>query len=237
MTEAKAQRLAHATGGTSRPMGELEAALGEADVVLSSTGAVGHLLTAALVTAGREARTRAGVTRPQVYVDLGLPRDVDPAAAALPGVRVVSLADLGGRLAAQSSTATLPEVKAVADLVTGEVAAYLAGRMAKAVGPTVAALRSRAAELVDAEMTRLDQKLPGLDAETRAELQRTVHRVVEKLLHTPTVRIKRLSGEGDAGDYAAVLRDLFDLDPHDVAAVSVPPPSGGLPVRERGGTT
>ncbi|MDQ6715177.1 MAG: glutamyl-tRNA reductase, partial [Actinomycetota bacterium] len=150
-------------------------------------------------------------------------------------VRVVSLGDLGERLAAQSSTTTLPEVQAVCDLVTAEVAGYLTERMAKAVGPTVAALRSRAAELVEVEMARLDQKLPGLDPETRAEMQRTVHRVVEKLLHTPTVRIKRLSGEGDGGDYAAVLRDLFDLDPHDVAAVSVPPDPAVLPGAERGG--
>ncbi len=230
-TAVKAQRLAEATSGSPRPIAELESALSEADVVITSTGALGHLITAEQV-----ARARAGARgRPQVFLDLGLPRDVDPEAARLPGVRVVSLGDLGERLAAQSSTTTLPEVQAVCDLVTAEVAGYLTDRMAKAVGPTVAALRSRAAELVEVEMARLDQKLPGLDPETRAELQRTVHRVVEKLLHTPTVRIKRLSSEGDGGDYAAVLRDLFDLDPHDVAAVSVPPDPTVLPGAERGG--
>ncbi len=224
-TAAKARRLAEATGATALDMTDLEPALATADIVITSTGALGHLITLEQVTRARQDRT----VGPQVFIDLGLPRDVDPAVALLPGVRVVSLVELGERLAAESATDTLPEVQAVADLVTGEVAGYLTARMAKAVAPTVAALRSRAADLVEAEMARLDQKLPHLDSETRSEVQRTVHRVVEKLLHTPTVRIKELSSEGDGGDYAAVLRELFDLDPHDVAAVSVPPDPGAVP--------
>ena len=118
----------------------------------------------------------------------------------------------------------LPEVQAVTDIVTAEVAAYLTGRMVQqSVAPTLAALRSRAHEVVDAELVRLDQKLPALDEVARREVQRTVHRIVEKLLHKPTVRIKELTSEGHGGDYAAALRELFDLDPHDVASVSVPP--------------
>ena len=89
-----------------------------------------------------------------------------------------------------------PHLKAVQDLVTAEVAAYLTGRRAQAVAPTVAALRSRAADVVAAEMTRLEQRLPSLGEQTRAEVQLAVHRVVEKLLHTPTVRVKELAGEG-----------------------------------------
>ncbi len=224
-TAARARRLAEATGGTARPFAELADAIAAADIVLSSTGALGHLISAEQV-----ARARVDVgERPQVYLDLGLPRDVDPGAAEVPGVRVIGLAELGARLADRTSATTLPEVQAVCDLVTGEVAGYLTSRMAKAVAPTVAALRSRAAEVVDAEILRLDQKLPGLDEATRAEVQRTVHRVVEKLLHTPTVRIKELTGGGAGGDYAAALRELFDLDPHDVAAVSVPPGTPTLP--------
>ena len=72
-------------------------------------------------------------------------------------------------------------------------------------------------------MERLDHRLPDLDEATRQEVQHAVHRVVEKLLHTPTVRIKELSGDGHGEDYAAALRELFDLDPHTVAAVSTPP--------------
>jgi glutamyl-tRNA reductase len=85
------------------------------------------------------------------------------------------------------------------------------------VTPTVTALRRRAAEVVDAELLRLGSRLPGLPAEARAELSRTVHRVVDTLLHTPTVRVKELA-EGPAGrSYAEALRELFALDPHPVS--------------------
>jgi glutamyl-tRNA reductase len=219
-THAKAEHLAAATGGRAMPFAALESALAQADLVISCTGAVGHVVRAE--AAARAAATRSGAA--QVYVDLALPRDVDPAAGALPDVEVFGLAELGEAMAAAGEST--PHVKAVHDMVTAEVAAYLTGRRAQAVAPTVAALRSRAADVVAAEMTRLEQRLPTLGEQTRAEVQLAVHRVVEKLLHTPTVRVKELAGEGSGGDYAQALRDLFDLDPHDVAAVSVPPETG-----------
>jgi len=77
-------------------------------------------------------------------------------------------------------------------------------------------------------MERLEHRLPGLDDATREEVRHTVHRVVEKLLHTPTVRVKELTSNGHGEDYAAALRELFDLDPHTVAAVSMPPAESPL---------
>ncbi len=220
-TAATADRLAAATGGRARPWAELPEALAEADLVISCTGAVGHVVTAEAVAAAQRARAGA----PQVYADLALPRDVAPEAADLDGVSVIGLAELGGLL---DQDLTAPEVKAAQDLVVGEVAAYLTGRRAESVGPTVAALRSRAADVVAAELNRLDQRAPTLSDQQRAEVQRTVHRVVEKLLHAPSVRVRELAGSGGSGDYAQALRDLFDLDPHDVAAVSVPPEQGPM---------
>ncbi|GAA1891964.1 glutamyl-tRNA reductase [Lapillicoccus jejuensis] len=217
-TAAKAQRLATSLDAQARPFGELPDALAAADVVVTSTGSLGHLLTRDLVAAATAGRTE----RPLVLLDLALPRDVEPAVADLPGVTVVDLDGLGRRMAG-ASTSSLPQVQAVTDLVTAEVASYLTGRMAQSVVPTVAALRSRAHGVMDAELSRLDQRLPDLDDQTRAEVHRGVHRIVEKLLHTPTVRIKELTSNGHGGDYAAALRELFDLDPHDVASVSAPP--------------
>jgi len=222
-TLAKAEHLAAATGGRALPLHDLELALSQADLVISCTGAVGHVITAEILSAAAEARTGG----PQVLIDLALPRDVAPDVAALPGVHVVGLAELGEALAADSTFA--PHVKAVRDLVVGEVAAYLAYRRAHEVAPTVAALRSRAADVVAAELSRLDQRLPeDLSQNTRAEIQLSVHRVVEKLLHTPTVRVKELAADGKSGDYTQALRELFDLDPDDVAAVSAAPETGAV---------
>ena len=222
-TLARAEHLAAATGGRALPLRDLELALSHADLVISCTGAVGHVITAEMLSAAAEAR----VGGPQVLVDLALPRDVAPDVAELPGVHVVGLAELGEALAADAGFA--PHVKAVRDLVVAEVAAYLAYRRAHEVAPTVAALRSRAADVVAAELSRLDQRLPeDLSKNTRAEIQLAVHRVVEKLLHTPTVRVKELAGDSKSGDYTQALRELFDLDPDDVAAVSAAPETGAV---------
>ena len=74
------------------------------------------------------------------------------------------------------------------------------------------ALRRRAADVVAAELARLDARVPDLDPAIRAEVVQTVHRTVDKLLHEPTVRIKELAADGDAMAYAEALHALFDLD-------------------------
>jgi glutamyl-tRNA reductase len=84
--------------------------------------------------------------------------------------------------------------------------------------------------VVALELSRLEQRLPDMDALTRDEVQLAVHRIVEKLLHTPTIRMKEQATSGRGDDYAQALRELFDLGPNETAAVSVPPPErGGLP--------
>jgi glutamyl-tRNA reductase len=222
-TLAKAEHLAAATGGRALPLSDLAVALSQADLVISCTGAVGHVITTETLAVAADSSSE----RPQVFIDLALPRDVASDVADLPGIHVVGLAELGEILSADGKST--PHVKAATDLVVAEVAGYLIGRRAKDVAPTVAALRSRARDVVTAELSRLDQRLPhDLSADARAEIQLALHRVVEKLLHTPTVRVKELAGDGQGGDYALALRELFDLDPHDVAAVSVPPQIGDL---------
>jgi glutamyl-tRNA reductase len=222
-TASKAQRLAERIGGTARPLSQLREAVAAADVVISCTGSTGVVVDLGL--AGDAQVARGG--RPQVYIDLALPHDVAPEVDSLSNVSVAGLAVLGEELSAGE---TSPQVQEVADLVIAEVAAYLTTRAAESVAPTVAALRSRAAEVVERELGRLEQRLPAMDDATRQEVQRAVHRIVEKLLHTPTVRMKERATSGHGDDYAQALRELFDLAPHETAAVSVPPPErGGLP--------
>ncbi len=222
-TLAKAEHLAEATGGRALALADLEAALCQADLVISCSGALAHVITAQTLLAVADLRT----SRPRMFMDLGLPRNVAPDVADLPNEHVVGLADLDEILATDSQYT--PHVKAVADLVVAEVAGYLMSRRAQEVAPTVALLRSRAADVVTAELSRLNQRLPDdLSEVARGEIRLAVHRVVEKLLHTPTVRAKALVAGGEGGDYALALRELFDLDPHEVATVSVPPEMGGL---------
>ena len=221
-TLSKAQRLAARSGATARPFDELSEALAAADLVISCTGSTGVIVD--LAAAGEAQVARRG--RPQAYVDLALPHDVAPEVASLNGVSHFGLAALGEELSGGDVSA---QVQEVADLVVAEVAAYLTARAAESVAPTVAALRSQAAQVVAGELERLDQRLPDLDEQTRAEVQLAVHRIVEKLLHTPTVRVKELAVDGLGDDYAQALRELFDLKPGEATTATVPPTQGGMP--------
>jgi glutamyl-tRNA reductase len=206
----RAVALAERIGGTAIPLADVPQAMTEADLVVSCTGARGAVLTEEMVR-------NAADGRPFGVLDVALPRDVDPAAARLPGVTLVTLADLAGT--AGGSEHDIDEVRRIVGEETG---AFEATRRAASVTPTVVALRAMAAELVDAELSRLDRRLPGLDETQRAEVARTVRRVVDKVLHQPTVRVKELAADPGGPTYADALRELFALDPATVDAVTAP---------------
>src|SRR5690606_17815420 len=157
--------------------------------------------------------------RPLVFCDLGLPRDVEPAVAGLPGVAVIDIESLQRDPAAGAAA---DDTAAARSIVAEELAKYLAGQRMAEVTPTVAALRQRAAEVVDAERLRPDHRLPGLADPDRDEVARTVRRVVDKLLHAPTVRVKQLATTPGGDSYAEALRELFELKPGAVQAVAAP---------------
>ena len=204
-TVASAERLAAAIEGRATELGRLGDELAAADVLVTCTGATGLVVTTEVVAAAMSGRDG----RPLVVVDLALPRDVDPGVAGLPGVHVVDLALLQGSTTPDSVAAD--DVAAARALVEAETALLRAERQAAEVAPTVSALRSQAADVVDAELTRLSTRLPDLDARARAEIARTVRRVVDKLLHEPTVRVKELAAVPGETDYAGALRALFGL--------------------------
>jgi glutamyl-tRNA reductase len=205
-TEASAARLATSIGGRPAPLADLPAELAAADVLVTCTGATGIVIGTDVVAAAMTGRA----DRPLVVVDLALPRDVDPGVAALPGVHVVDLALLQGAGATAGPVAA-DDITAAHALVEAETDLLRAERQAAEVAPTVSALRSQAAGVVDAELLRLSARLPDLDARARAEIARTVHRVVDKLLHEPTVRVKELAAVPGDTDYAGALRALFGL--------------------------
>ncbi|MFJ4618880.1 glutamyl-tRNA reductase [Streptomyces sp. NPDC088812] len=159
-------------------------------------------------------------------LDLAMPRDVDAAAHRLAGVRLVDIESLAEASAPASDKRTpsagpmAADVDQVRRIVGDEVAAFGAAQRAAHITPTVVALRAMAADVVASEIARLDGRLPGLDDKHRAEITQTVRRVVDKLLHAPTVRVKQLAAEPGGAGYADALRTLFDLDQETVASVS-----------------
>ena len=204
----RADRVAEILGGTAVALADLPAALATADILVSSTGAAGIVVEPAAMG------DRAG--RPLAVLDLALPRDVDPAVGALPGVTYVDLESLRARGAMVSDD----DVDAATAIVSAELSDYLAAQLQLAVAPTVTALRARANQVVEAELTRLNSRLPSIDDAVRREVADAVRRAVEKVLHAPTVRVKELAATPGGDQYAAVLRELFDLDPAAVDAVA-----------------
>lgn len=221
-TYARSKRLAaQVVNGRAVPMAQLADALAEADLVVSCTGATGLVIPASLVAASLEVRGEVrGETRgrrPLHLLDLALPRDVDPAVSDLPGVTLTNLEALADEAGGAAHAADL---EAVRRIVTEEVAAFLSEARAARVAPTVVALRSRAAEVVEAELARLTSRLPEVDGRSREEIAHSMRRVVDKLLHAPTVRVKELASGPGGDSYAAALRELFDLDPKAPEAVA-----------------
>jgi glutamyl-tRNA reductase len=219
-TQASAQRLAalcYAEGTPARvvSLDEVPSVITTADLVICATGATGAVL-------GVDQITKASGHRqvPLVVCDLGLPRNVEPGVGQLPGIILLDLSTVAHRLAQRGSGSDA--IGAAHCLIAQEVRDYLASQRAAEVTPTVAALRKRAAEVVDAELLRLEGRLPSLDAAVRDELARTVRRVVDKLLHAPTVRVKQLAEAGGGEAYADALRELFELDPQAAAAIAAP---------------
>jgi glutamyl-tRNA reductase len=214
----RAARLASSLEGRAAQLADLGPEIDSADLLISSTGSTGLVVETDLIG------SRA--SRPLAVLDIALPRDVDPAVADVPGVTYVDLDTLRTSGAAVSDE----EVTAASDIVTEELALYLTAQQRLAVAPTVTALRARADEVIEAELTRLDGRLPQLSATERREVADTVRRAVEKLLHAPTVRVKELAATPGGDQYAAALRELFDLDPaaaESVAAVRTPLPGDG----------
>ncbi|MGH3546714.1 MAG: glutamyl-tRNA reductase [Pseudonocardiaceae bacterium] len=217
-TRSHAQRLAavcQAEGTPARAVSldGVTGALAAVDVVVCCTGATGAVL-------GVEQITERHRSVPLVVCDLGLPRNVEPGVGDVPGVILLDLSAVARRLEQRGSASDA--VSTAHRLVAQEVRQYLAVQRTAEVTPTVAALRKRAAEVVDAELLRLDGRLPGLDAAVRDELARSVRRVVDKLLHAPTVRVKQLAEAGGGEAYADALRELFELDPQAAAAIAAP---------------
>ncbi|TMR97335.1 glutamyl-tRNA reductase [Nonomuraea basaltis] len=197
-TYERGARLAENVGGRAVEFSAVARELAEADIVITCTGAGRHIITPDMLS------------RAAFLLDLALPHDIDPAVRHVPGIRLVDLETIQeSGIGSREGDA----VQSVRALVAEELRAYLDAERAAKVTPTVVALRSKAADVVESELGRLLMRVPELDERARDEVAMTVQRVVDKLLHEPTVRVKQLATCPGGDHYAEALRELFNLDP------------------------
>jgi glutamyl-tRNA reductase len=194
---------------TDAQHGDLEAlpdALAAADLVVSATGAAGTVVPADVVQA--VSAGRAG--RALVFVDLAVPRDVEPDCAALPGVTVFDIAALRERVTSHAPDTA--EVIALArELVDEEVRRWVARRRGDELAPVIKALRQHGEGVVQAELERVRSRLAALDADEREAVESLVRGVAAKLLHDPIVGLKERIEPAREREVALLLAQLLGL--------------------------
>lgn len=203
-----ARALAERVGGASGGLDDLGAALLEADLVVSATGAAGSVIPADTVATALRARRE----RPLVLLDLAVPRDVDPAVRDLQGARVVDVETLRERLLLQDGV-TVGELERARAIVGGEVRRFVVRRRSEALAPLIRAIRRKGEDAVRTELARYASRLGDLTPDEREAVEALAHGVAAKLLHDPIVALKERSEPGTAGTHAAALGELLGVEP------------------------
>jgi glutamyl-tRNA reductase len=207
-TPLHAVDLAQRFDATHRSFAELATSLVEADVVISSTTAPHALISREMMQ--EVMQQRAG--RSILLIDIALPRDVDPAAVELPGVYLYNLDDLQSE-ANEGIRLRLQEAEQVQGIIAEEVRAFDRWMRSLSVVDTISDLRQHVDELRQQELARTLQRLSStLSEREAAAIQELTTRLVNKLLHVPTLRLKDAAAEGQGPMYAQALRYLFDLE-------------------------
>jgi glutamyl-tRNA reductase len=218
----RAAILARDLRAAAVPWDGLEAELVHADVVVASTASAAYVVSREMVK--RAMKARKG--RTLFFVDIAVPRNIDPAVHGIDNVYVFNVDDLEKEVA-RGMQARHAELAAAEVIVAEEVARFLAWTRGLEVQPTVVAMRAKARAVLFSELERsLAGRLKHLAEIDRAALAQMLESALNKLLHAPTTRLKERAADGeDARELAAAVRFLFDLQELGGATAAEPAPS------------
>ena len=195
-----ARELAAHFGGEAVPLDGLARVLGDVDVVVSSTSAPELVLHVGDVPERRR--------RPLFFIDIAVPRDLDPMLAKLDGCFLYDIDDLEA-VVAETLAGRRAEAERAEQLAAEEVERFRAWRASLDVVPAIASLRARAEEIRSAEVAKVAGRVT---ADERAKLESVTTQILNKLLHLPTVRMKEAAVTADGAAYADAVRHLFGLE-------------------------
>jgi glutamyl-tRNA reductase len=197
-TEGAAQ-LAARFGGAALALEDVAGKLGEVDVVLTSTAAPGVVIEPSDVPARRR--------HPLFFIDIAVPRDVDPAVHKLDGCFLYDIDDLEA-VVSETIAGRRAEAEVAERLVVEEAERFREWRASLEVVPAISSLRVYAEGIRSAELA----KLSSLPEGERRRLEAVTAQILNKLLHEPTVRMKQAAADGDGEAYAEAIRFLFGID-------------------------
>ena len=207
-TQDHAVDLARRYGAVHRSFTELSAALVEADVAITSTRAPRAILTTELMR--HVVQQRDG--RSLLLIDIALPRDVEPEVATLPGIHLNNLDDLQEAVS-EGIRLRLQEAEHVKAIVAEEADAFERWQRSLSVVNTISDLRGHIEALRQQELARAMRQLaPTLSEREAATVQELTNRLMNKILHTPMMRLKEAAADGQGHRYTEALRYLFDLE-------------------------
>jgi glutamyl-tRNA reductase len=209
----RAEEIASDVGGTAVPYAELSRALCRADIVISSTGSVDHIVLADDLRVVVELRQG----RPLLCIDIAVPRDIDPAAATIPSVVLYNIDDLEA-LCEANLLERQREVAGVEEIVEEGLIEHRAWFSAQQVLPTIGALYQRAESIRRTEMERTVRRLSTLTAQDRDLIDVMTSAIVRRILHGPVAALKARTGDPDAQDLAQFVQELFALPPEELEA-------------------
>ncbi len=214
-----ARRLAQRWKAEAGSFGDLASALRRADILIASVGASRALVPARMVAEALSARPG----RPLLAIDLAVPRNIEPEAARIPGVRLYDIDQLNQRLSVERASRE-QEVPKVEAILAQEEAQWLEFRRVREVAPLIAGLQRKAEAIRRDELRKTLRRLPDLSDAELARIDSLTQAIVNKMLHAPIARLKDLAGQPGAADTTALASELFDIGP----GAPVPNPETGI---------
>jgi glutamyl-tRNA reductase len=213
----RAQRIASEVGGQAHALEEMSTLLEIADIVLSSTAASTFVVQVAEAKRVLKARKY----RPLFFIDLGVPRDIDPRVGELSNVYLYNVDDLR-QVSERNREQRSREAAEAEGIVEKESVEFLSWVRSLEVVPTVVALREKCVRIAHKETERALQDLGSVSDSQRQVVQRLAESIVNKILHSPLTQLKR-EGMNGATDIVATAQRLFELEVTEVADPAAPP--------------
>lgn len=206
-TFAKAQELASKFDGTPCSMQEAMQRLSEVDILISSTGAEGYVVTSAQVAAGMKHRPE----RPLFMIDIAVPRDIEPAIAELHNVFLYDIDDLEGIVESNMEMRRGEAVK-IESMIEHEISVFGNWLHTQGIKPVIQALQSKSSAIHEVTLESLFNKLPELDERQRKVIRRLTKSIVNQMLHDPVNRIKEMAAEENGSEALEWFTQIFALE-------------------------